>query len=340
MSTRISRLQTGESLNRAAICALIAVLAFATTFGTTSLSAQDSCRSDSAHVIPITGYTGSVQNPCFSPASDLLAVTNFEKRYNVGTGIVFTAHATGGKRIRVLSPTDAQSVNLPGQCWSGASSLVTYSSDVVARDEIYTVPSSGGKPRRITNRPGHRSFEPSLSPVFSDGSQWIVFESHVSHGKHLKPGEIWKVRTDGKGLARLTEGWDDRQPEWSPAGDRIVFQRRMGPNKWDVFTIHTDGSHPKNITHHPQLVNTDPSWSPSGKYIVYSAGGRGIKIANLFIISAAGGKPTRLTRSCGYDGAPGWSPDGKRIAFESAPYDPDQHGNTRIWVIDAPEGVQ
>jgi len=52
-----------------------------------------------------------------------------------------------------------------------------------------------------------------------------------------------------------------------------VFQRRLGPNKWDVLTIHPDGSHLKIITYHPQLENTDPSWSPSGKYIVYSAGG-------------------------------------------------------------------
>jgi len=331
MQTQVSRL-----LTRVGTPAMLAVLVFSATI----LSAQKKCRSDSARVIPITGYKGSVQNPCFSPASDLLAVTNFQKRYNTGNAVVFTAHVTGGNPIRLLSPTGAQSVNLPGQCWSSATSLVTYSSDVVDRDEIYTVPASGGKPRRITNRPGYRSFEPSLSPVFSGGSQWIVFESHVSHGNGLKPGEIWKVRTDGQGLVRLTKGRDDRQPQWSPAGDRIVFQRQLSPGNWDVLTIHTDGGHPKNVTNNPQLSNTDPSWAPSGNYIVYSAGGGNINIANLFIIPATGGKRIRLTRSCGYDGAPGWSPDGKKVAFESAPYDPDLHGNTRIWVIDAPHGVR
>lgn len=303
------------------------------------MAAPDSCRSDSAKVIPITGYKGSVQNPCYSPQSDELAVTNFQKRYNVGHAVVSTVSVSGGNFLLQLSPSGAQSVNLPGQCWSAASGLVTYSSDIVQRDEIYTVPSGGGKPTRITHRPGYLSFEPSLSPVFSDGSQWITFESHTYHNNKLGPGQIWKVNADGSGLTRLTSGWDDRQPQWSPAGNKIVFQRKLSSNHWDVMTIDPEGKKLFDVTKAPVLFNTDPSWSPSGDYIVYSAGGKGIKDANLFIIPASGGKRTRLTHSCGYDGAPGWSSDGSKIAFESAPYDPDRRGNTKIWVIDAPVGI-
>lgn len=301
--------------------------------------ADAACRSDAAQRIPITGFQGSLQNPCFSPAGDQLAITNFTTRYNTGYAIVKTVLLSGGNPLLRLSPAAAQSVNLPGQCWSAASNLVTYSSDVVARDEIYIVPATGGSPVRITNRPGYLSWEPSLSPVLADGSQWIVFESHRNQTP-LGPGQLWKVRIDGSGLTRITSGADDRQPQWSPTGLKVVFQRQLSAGYWDVMTADPDGSDIIDITNAPALVNTDPSWSPSGNYIVYSAGGPGIAVANLFVIPASGGAPVRLTHSCGLDGAPGWSPDGSKIAFESAPYDPDLQGSTRIWVIAAPPGIR
>ena len=302
----------------------------------------NSCRSDSATMIPITNYKGSLQNPCFvSRTGQTLALTNFTVRYNKGDAIVKTVSVKGGKSLRTLSPTTHDNVNLPGidGCWSPSNGLVTYTSDIVDRDEVYTVPVTGGKSTRITNRPGYRAFEPSFSPILSDRSQWIVFESH-----HLNKtdccGELWKVRTDGAGLVRVTTGADDRQPEWSPNGDKIVFQRQVSPGNWDVFTVDPQGESLFNVTNNPTQGNTDPSWSPSGKFIVYSAGGGNINIANLFVIAATGGTRLRVTRSCGLDGAPAWSPDGKKIAFESAPYDPDLRGVTHIWIIDAPKGIR
>jgi len=317
-------------------CIIILLLSIAN-----QASAQ-SCRQDTAMKIPITGVKGSLQNPCFiSLTGSLLAFTNFTTRYNIGNAIVKTVSVHGGNPLLTLSPTTGQSVNLPGiqGCWSSAKGLVTYTSDVVDRDEVYTVQVTGGTPKRITNRPGYVAFEPSFSPVLSDGSQWIVFESHKASNTACC-GEIWKVRSDGTGLRRLTAGFDDRQPEWSPRKDKIAFQRQVSPDNWDIFTIDINGNNLFNVTNNPRAGNTDCSWSPSGNYIVYSAGGTDINVANLFIIAASGGTPLRLTNSCGLDGAPGWSPDGSRIAFESAPFDADLKGSTAIWIIAVPRGIR
>ncbi|MDR6289210.1 TolB protein [Inquilinus ginsengisoli] len=299
------------------------------------------CRSDAAREIPVTGVAGSLQNPCFAPDSQSLAFTNFKRRYNLGGAVVRTVAATGGAPIRTLSPgTGAQSVNLPGQCWSAAGNAVVYSSDVVDRDEVYIVPGTGGTPTRVTNRPGQLAWEPSISPVLADRSQWIVFESHAESNPDAA-GEIWKVKVDGSGLTRLTHGFNDRQPQWSPRGNRILFQRRTQPGRVDVMTVDTAGGGLLTVTG-PAAGgdNSDPSWSPSGAYIVYSGDGSDIDNANLFVVPATGGVPLRLTRSCGYDGAPGWSPDGRSIAFESAAFDPDKMGSTTLWVIAAPAGVR
>lgn len=304
--------------------------------------AAAACRTDTARQITISGTAlgRSFQNPCYSPDGSVLAFTNFSQRYNTGTSTVRTVPAEGGAVLRALSPTNAQSVNLPGQCWSAATNEVVYSSDVDERDEIYLASAANGSSVRVTYRPGYLAWEPSISPVFNDGSRWIVFESH-SEANPQAGGELWKVRSD-RSLppVRLTQNSNDRQPEWSPKGDKIVFQREVGPEQWDVFTLDVATGAVFNVTQAGALFNTDASWSPSGNYIVYSSGDEDIKIANLFVIAATGGDRIRVTRSCGLDGAPGWSPDGSKIAFESAPFDPDAKGSTTLWVIDAPAGIR
>ena len=40
--------------------------------------------------------------------------------------------------------------------------------------------------------------------------------------------------------------------------------------------------------------------------------------ASLWLLSAFGGEPRRLTRAGEKDGEPRWSPDGRAIAFENA----------------------
>ena len=47
-------------------------------------------------------------------------------------------------------------------------------------------------------------------------------------------------------------------------------------------------------------------------------------------MSADGADPVRLTASPGYDENPSWSPDGRRIAFDSM-----RDGNLEIYVMNA-----
>src|SRR5690606_25925908 len=51
--------------------------------------------------------------------------------------------------------------------------------------------------------------------------------------------------------------------------------------------------------------------SPDGRQIVFSM------LGDLYVLPAAGGKATRLTRGPGWDIQPRFSPDGKEIAFTS-----------------------
>jgi TolB protein len=158
---------------------------------------------------------------------------------------------------------------------------------------------------------------------------WVVFESHPLDVENN--GVITRYKVDGSGeYEALTAASDDaRQPNWSPAGDLILYQQ-FANGQWDIWVMAPDGADKRQVTNGPG-DKTDAAFSPDGRFIVYSSDAGRLAFANLFTLPVSGGAPTQLTHYDGYDGAPSWSPDGSWIAFESSPGDPDE-GGTTLWL--------
>jgi Tol biopolymer transport system component len=70
-----------------------------------------------------------------------------------------------------------------------------------------------------------------------------------------------------------------------------------------------------------------PDWSPDGEELVFVARPEGP--ADLYVVSAAGAPPRRLTSAPGDEIAPSWSRDGRSIYFGSR-----RSGSWEIWRID------
>ncbi len=223
-------------------------------------------------------------------------------------------------------------MNLPGSCWNPITNLIAFSSSRDPHDEIYTIVADGapGDEVIITSRIDTVAYEASFSP----DEEWIVFESHLLDVE--ENGVIMKFRIDGSSsYLTLTEENDDcRQPNWSPIGDRILYQKLVR-GQWDVWVTTSDGTNHRQVTSGTG-DKTDASFSPDGQWILYSSDEGGLDFANLFMVPFMGGAGTRVTFAEGYDGAPSWSPDGSTIVFESSPGDPEQYGRTSLWMIDAP----
>jgi len=285
-------------------------------------------RNDDACKLNI-NLSGSLQNPAFSPDGNSIVFTRFRNGYNEGVSDLFIYNLQTGE-LKTLVSEGSSNVNLPGSVWNGTSNSIVFSSERDPHDEIYSIPDTGstGDEFQLTSRQNKQSFEPSFSP---DG-QWIVFESH--NIDVADDGVVTKYKIDGSsGYVNLTSANDNcKQPNWSPAGNRILYQRAAG-GLWAIWTMDTDGGNNVMVTS-SDANSTDAVFSFDGQWIIYSSENSSVEIANIYRIPSGGGTASRITNYSGYDGAPSISPDGSKIAFESTDVDPDESAGTAIWIID------
>jgi Tol biopolymer transport system component len=108
----------------------------------------------------------------------------------------------------------------------------------------------------------------------------------------------------------------DNFPAYSPSGDLITFTRRDPKTlDYDIFTMRPDGTSIKQLTKTPGN-DSHSSWSPDGKYILWSSGRYGFKdeaplydnsfqpFAQIFIMKADGSDQHALTYSRWEDSMP------------------------------------
>ena len=272
--------------------------------------------------------SGSLQNPAFSPDGDAIVFTRFRNGYNREPADIFIYYLEISK-IDTLVMDGSANVNLPGSSWNSQNESIVFSSSRDPHDEIYLINDNGkpGDETKITERSEYMAYEPSFSP---DG-QWIVFESHPVDVE--KKGVIMKYRLDKSlNYQALTDEDDDcRQPNWSPSGDYILFQKYTS-RQWDIWIMKTDGSNKRKVTS-GKGDKTDACFSNDGQFIIYSCD-FDLEFANIYKISIEGGNPERLSNYEGYDGAPSISSDGSKLAFESYGGDPDDSDGTNIWIVE------
>ena len=127
------------------------------------------------------------------------------------------------------------------------------------------------------------------------------------------------------------------------AQGQIAFQSDRD-GAWQIYVMDADGGNQHRLTNNP---NDDwhPVWSPDGKRIAFMSERDGHVIngrptPEIYVMDADGGNPQNLTNSPFFkDRSPSWSPDGKRIAFQSD-RDKDNPRNPEIYVMDADGGNQ
>jgi len=136
-------------------------------------------------------------------------------------------------------------------------------------------------------------FIDNYSPAFSPDGELIAFASYW-----LQNAEIYLMNTEGKTLKQLThtDAMDEYMPTFSPDGKRIAFVAERKVSGEVRITVQSSGSTPGS--------------------------------ALLYVMDRDGRNQRRLTNGMGVERAPVFSPDGRKIAFES-----NEDGDLEIYVI-------
>jgi len=181
---------------------------------------------------------------------------------------------------------------------------------------IYTVPTKGGIPKRITKT------GPSYLHGWSPDKKDLIFT-----GERNGQYDIYKVDIATGIETRLTDanGLDDGS-EYTPDGKYIYFNsNRTGTMQ--IWRMKPDGSNQEQITF-DALNDWFPHISPDMKWIVFISFPKEVpsgdhpfyKRVYLRMIPFEGGEPKVIAYLYGGQGTinvPSWSPDSKKIAFVS-----------------------
>jgi Tol biopolymer transport system component/DNA-binding winged helix-turn-helix (wHTH) protein len=122
-------------------------------------------------------------------------------------------------------------------------------------------------------------------------------------------------------------GGVQREPAWSPHGDRVAYVSDAAGNS-DIW-VHTVSSHRAQRITSSDAEDSQPDWTPDGHALVFRSERDG---GGIFVASADGGDARRLT-TFGY--RPKTSPDGRQILFASTGH---PGGTNRWFVVDLAGG--
>ena len=194
---------------------------------------------------------------------------------------------------------------------------------------LYSVPSVGGKPTRISNTHAepHHYYLHGISP---DGLELAYVA--VEGPENRRRINIFTIPSAGGADRRLSDIQSPNDgPEYSPDGRWIYFNSERAsdiPGHAQVFRMHRDGSGVQQLTF-DERVNWFPHVSPDGArmiYLSYPPGTRGHppdKPVILRLMAPDGGAHVDVAAFNGGQGTinvNSWAPDSQRFAYVAYPY--------------------
>jgi serine/threonine protein kinase/Tol biopolymer transport system component len=278
--------------------------------------------------LQITSDLADEMEPVWSPDGQQIAFT----RSSESEVAIFTVSSLGGAEHKLLSfgPETKWNQKSFGLSWSADGKFIAYSSkDSPGQPYQISLLATDSLEKRTLTSPPAQSAGDNL-PTFSPDGQNLAFARLSNDGFSA---DIYVLPVTGGEPRRLT--FDTVNPHglaWTADGGEIVYSSaQAGPQS--LWRISASGGAPERLALGGDNAQY-PSVSRRGDRLAYSTMKGSIDV-NIYRIALLGSgnrwsAPIKFISSTQRDANAEFSPDGKRIAFES-----NQSGNYGLWASDS-----
>ncbi len=198
----------------------------------------------------------------------------------------------------------------------------TASSKVRAGASVWRIPADGGQARIL---PGS---ENAVDVAVSADEHRLVYSQGTTNW------DIWQLDlrrepgTEGAEVRFIASTKIDVNPQFAPDGERVAFTSHRSGHP-EIWVVDEQGGHPLRLTSFGgEGVVGAPRWSPDGRTIAFDFAAEAGNNVDIYVISALGGLPRRVTTSSAIDATPSWSKDGRWIYFAS-----NRNGSWQVWRV-------
>lgn len=209
---------------------------------------------------------------------------------------------------------------------------------------MFTTEPTGGNRVVFIDSVGLHEIPMAVADTTLAHAVWATADSIIFDSERAGPRHLFRVRTDGDGLAQLTSG-DASQDSAavSPDDSTIVYGEADQRHDLGLHIANADGTGVRALTKAADVDalggDDEPSFSPDGKWVVFERvvdpdAGK----AGLWVIRTDGAGLRRLTDDATDAGHPRWSPDGKQILFTGR-NDATTFAPAPLWVVDVAGGA-
>lgn len=314
-------------------------------------------------VVPFTSYAGTQTQPAFSPDGNQIAfVWNRGKGDNQGIYIkmmgnetplqvtpdsardfspiwspdgrslaflryseeergIYVVPALGGAALKVFTPVGKIEWERGALSWSpdGRHLIFPDGKSSTSPSLIYSLDLTTGIARPITRPP--TSWDGDASPAFSPDGSKIAFVRGIEGWVR----DVYVMNTTGSEPVRLT--FDDRivsSLAWTYDSSAIVFSSNRA-GEFSLWSVPVNGGNPQRLPVGGEDV-FNLAIAQKGNHLAYTQSASEWKIQKVNL-TAPKSPATTVWSSSQEDSAPQFSPDGRRVAFQSL-----RSGTQEIWV--------
>ena len=267
--------------------------------------------------------------PAWSPDGQRICFVRYE--HDTGKFTILVTSALGTAPERMLFAVTHMPANLT---WSPDGKFIATSDAPPGSkaSSIVLFSLETGEKRNLTKPPNH--YWADSMPAISPDGKSIAF---VRENTPIT-GDIYVVPTTGGEPRRIT--YDNARHifnsgivgglTWTADGTELIFSSTRGGTA-SLWRVATSGGEPERVA-----VGGDNTYRPSvslqGHRLSYVQVSGGTPVYRIDLARTTGhtALPSRFLSSTREDASPRYSPDGKRIAFQS-----DRSGNPEIWMCDS-----